>query len=358
MTGLASVLKGVQPDLRDTIKKLHREGWTPSKTSGGHIRLEHAEAAKPVFTSSTPSDFRTPFNLVRDCRSALMGTARCPDPSASLIGPEQAAEILSSHKRRKRHAGRPTIEGMPGLVAGRISESFAKNAKSPVIAVQSPEPIAATPQTEEGPMATPVTIPTEETKELTEMNMIAHPETTDAAPVSAVTIPGPTRARSVPRGTARPARTAKPAQAGKVPTAPVLPERGATPLDQEAVRIGMMIARGELTTLVITPEMVGQTLVFTQTPYLIGAPVETASAGAPQIIRRNLAFNDVILDFLRTFTGEDVPVSMISEHMVSKGHYKPKSARVGVRSRLEQLVEAGAITLSDGPGEIHARLIG
>lgn len=213
------------------------------------------------------------------------------------------------------------------------------------------------------------------------MNMISRPETETVNPVMegpASAGPAVTRTRPVrvgaPRTPGTQTRTAPLSAggqstpqrpAGKAPVVPV-PASGPAPaqvartlpLDQEAVRIGMMIALGELTALEITPEMVGQTLVFTQAPYLIGASVLASAPEAPRVIRRNVAFNDVILDFLRTFPGEDVPVSMIAEHMISRGHYKPKSARFGVRTRLEQLLEAGLIKLTDGPGEPHAQLIG
>lgn len=390
MTGLASVLRGVQPDLRDTIKRLHEEGWTPSRTNGGHIRLDHAQAAKPVFTSTTPSDFRTPFNLLRDCRSALMGTARCPDPSRPLIGPDQAAEILSAHKRKRRGSARAGVTALPGLVAARIRAEAAKKEEgagdrpvetgSPDLPpltgpVLSPEhPYGAWSEARNPPRPAETT---EQQKELTEMNMISRLETETANPVMegpASAGPAVSRTRPVragaPRTPGTQTRTAPLSAGGQSPLqrpagkAPVVPGPAPSqvvqtlPLDQEAVRIGMMIALGELTALEITPEMVGQTLVFAQAPYLIGASVLASAPEAPRVIRRNVAFNDVILDFLRTFPGEDVPVSMIAEHMISRGHYKPKSARFGVRTRLEQLLEAGLITLTKGPGEPHARLVG
>jgi len=367
MTGLASVLKGVQPDLRDTIKRLHQEGWSPSKTNGGHIRLEHADAAKPVFTSSTPSDFRTPFNLVRDCRSALMGTARCPDPSTTLIGADQAAEILSMHKRKRRLNGRHGIEKITRL--GARPDVARKENEKPRTSVKqgrivAPEVTAANGMSG---IEIPEAGPQEKQKELTEMKMIAQAEIAAATlvpEVPAAAAPAGPRAKPAPRVKAREAgsatRTPRVVGLKTAPVAAPVPVAGSILLDQEAVRIGMMIARGELTTLVITREMVGQTLVFTQAPYLVAAAAESGAAtpAAPRIIRRNLAFNDAILDFLRAFPGEAVPLSVIAEHMVSRGHYKPKSAKIGVRARLEQLVEDGSITRVDGPGEPHARLVG
>lgn len=272
------------------------------------------------------------------------------------------------HKRKRRRSGRRSVETIPALVVSRIgSEPARKEDRRRNPAVEQ-GPIVARDVTGEEQMTrieTPEAGQQEQQKELTEMNMIVEPEIATATRVPEVPAAAPTaRATPAPRvkapsvgGTTRTARAGSP-KADPV-SAPV-PVTGSVPLDQEAVRIGMMIARGELTTLTITPEMVGQTLVFTRPPYLIAALAETAEGvpAAPRIIRRNLAFNDAILDFLRGFAGEDVPLSMIAEHMVSKGHYRQRSARFGVRSRLDQLVEAGLVTLICGPGEPHARLIG
>jgi predicted RNA binding protein YcfA (HicA-like mRNA interferase family) len=362
MTGLASVLKGVQPDLRDTIKRLHREGWTPSKTSGGHIRLDHVRAAKPVFTASTPSDFRTPFNVLRDCRAALMSGAQCSEPASPPICADQAADILSAHKRKLRRGAQVRFADLPGLVAGKIRSGDAKktnitplmetgNSAATPVKTETPDPLHG-PQ--KGLTETPAH---DEKKDLTDMNMIAHSQIDTASPVAPM---------SEPTGTGAPHKEQMSGSSVPMPVAAPDPGRkgssgqtqatGIIALDQDAVRIGMMIALGELISLEITPEMVGQTLVFAQAPYLIGARIGAGQVRQPVTQRRNHAYNDTIIEFLRSFAGDDVPLSMIAEHMISKGHYKPRSARMGVKLRLEQLLEAGSITLSEGPGEPHARL--
>lgn len=351
MTGLASVLKGVQPDLRDTIKRLHKEGWTPSKTSGGHIRLDHARAVKPVFTASTPSDFRTPFNVLRDCRAALTSAAQCSDLAFPPLCADQAADILSAHKRKRRRGGRIGVTHIPGLVAGKHSAGDAKKAKETPISKKGNSAIMPAETKTEKPLNAPQNGTTEppvhdQKKDLEEMKMITAPEIQTATPVTTTLEPTGSSGHT-------PVAAPDPAQKGSASRAEAA---GIIALDQDAVRIGMMIARGELISLEITPEMVGQTLVFAQAPYLIGTRIGAGQVRQPVTQRRNRAYNDTIIEFLRSFAGDDVPLSMIAEHMISKGHYKPKSAKMGVKLRLEQLLEAGSITVSEGPGEIHARL--
>lgn len=72
MSGSHGILRGVTSrDLRDTLRTLEGEGWELSRTGGGHIKLVHEEAEKPIFSSMTPSDFRAPKNLVSECGAAL-----------------------------------------------------------------------------------------------------------------------------------------------------------------------------------------------------------------------------------------------------------------------------------------------
>lgn len=53
------------------------------------------------------------------------------------------------------------------------------------------------------------------------------------------------------------------------------------------------------------------------------------------MFRRNGSFNDAIIFLLVDLKGEDVPVSLIVDHMIEKGHYKPNSARSSTLRRLK-----------------------
>jgi predicted RNA binding protein YcfA (HicA-like mRNA interferase family) len=56
---------------RDLIRVAKREGWSVTRTGGDHLRLEHPQAARPVFTGLTPSDRRTIHNVRADMRRQL-----------------------------------------------------------------------------------------------------------------------------------------------------------------------------------------------------------------------------------------------------------------------------------------------
>ena len=56
---------------QDVLARARAAGWRVEHTRGGHLRLDHPEAAFPVFTSSSPSDWRSSRNLRAELRRAL-----------------------------------------------------------------------------------------------------------------------------------------------------------------------------------------------------------------------------------------------------------------------------------------------
>ena len=120
------------PDLRTSLFSLRDKGWTVSRTRNGHLKLSHPNARHPVFSGSTPSDFRSVRNLESQCRNAL-DMRGAPDPGAG-IGQEAAAQALRLHRAKMRKdksefrrmetafiapAARPSMSdaGLPGLRA-------------------------------------------------------------------------------------------------------------------------------------------------------------------------------------------------------------------------------------------------
>lgn len=326
-TGLHAVLKGVQPDLRETIKDLCGEGWSASKTNGGHIRLNHPQAEKPVFTSSTPSDFRTPQNLLRDCRSALLGSTRCAGGAAPALSGEEAEEVLRAHKARVRRQGRPHRPPLPVTPQKPVRrERPAPSVPGPDLAI-SLEPPPAPTQTLLEPEEEP-------------MNMMTSLEA--EAPVR----PAPTRTRTrAPR-----------AQGGQEAQTFGGLDQGSV---EFGIRLGLRIARGELTAIRITPDMVGKSLLLEPGTefqlYALSEP-EMSPATKKPAFRKNARISDAILAFLGELRGEEVPIGMIADHLVETGHYKPRSARPGVRARLELLEAEGRVRLRTGAGEPVATL--
>jgi hypothetical protein len=59
---------------RDLIREAKRAGWSVRRMGGDHLRLEHLEARGPVFTASTPSDYRA----IRHARAEMRRQLRRP----------------------------------------------------------------------------------------------------------------------------------------------------------------------------------------------------------------------------------------------------------------------------------------
>jgi predicted RNA binding protein YcfA (HicA-like mRNA interferase family) len=91
------------------IRKLSRwakaRGWKASLTNGGHVRLEHLEAAAVVVTSSTPSCCRTIRNLMAEMKRALKEVGWADPKAAPKPEPRQ--------KRPKRPKPPPKSASKP-----------------------------------------------------------------------------------------------------------------------------------------------------------------------------------------------------------------------------------------------------
>lgn len=69
-------------DHTSKLREWQRQGWNVSKTSGGHMKMTHPEAIRPVFVSSTPSDYRALLNTESLMRNALGQKQRRKPPSS------------------------------------------------------------------------------------------------------------------------------------------------------------------------------------------------------------------------------------------------------------------------------------
>lgn len=49
-------------DIEQLIKRGRAEGWTVTKTNGGHWKWTHPKLERAIFTSATPSDWRAVRN--------------------------------------------------------------------------------------------------------------------------------------------------------------------------------------------------------------------------------------------------------------------------------------------------------
>ncbi len=51
-------------DAQEVRRALIKQGFTATKTGGGHWRITHPRMSGPVFTSDTPGDRRSRHNLL------------------------------------------------------------------------------------------------------------------------------------------------------------------------------------------------------------------------------------------------------------------------------------------------------
>lgn len=61
--------------IEDVRRALLRDGFTASKTNGGHWRFEHPNMVGPVFAPSTPSDHRAVKNMMALIRRKMRATS-------------------------------------------------------------------------------------------------------------------------------------------------------------------------------------------------------------------------------------------------------------------------------------------
>lgn len=340
--------------MRDEIKALSLEGWVPSKTNGGHIKLQHPDTEIPVFCSSTPGDKKTHLYLRKDCRNALMGTTRFA-PQAAPVSEEELRNIMKSRKdadkppsaRKGRHVSPPRRDADRNRKTPELRPTPPQVATPPQITPEAPpEPVV----TQADPVLVTATPPEPKTpakslakpntqKEMRKMNMMTPLEDLG------------TEAVTPPSAEHKPALAAMKAPAHEAHDPRAI---------EYGIQLGLRLARGELTPLVITAEMVGQTLLFEKAPYLIGQALTLADPGQTVTgpsYRKNSVIDDTIMELLNLYPGQEVTLGMIAEETVTREQYKNiDSARASLRKRLERLDKEGIIIYRNKPGEPHARL--
>ena len=58
-----AVQMSASQQMKEARRDLERQGFTATKTRGGHWRFEHSDMDGPVFAADTPSDYRAIKNL-------------------------------------------------------------------------------------------------------------------------------------------------------------------------------------------------------------------------------------------------------------------------------------------------------
>jgi transcriptional regulator with XRE-family HTH domain len=92
--------KQVAETLKDAVKK----GWSVSQTSKGHHKLRHAQSDRTVFTSGTPSDFRSVLNFKAELQRALKPLDTPVETNAEIQTPK-----IQKHKPASRQESYPFV---------------------------------------------------------------------------------------------------------------------------------------------------------------------------------------------------------------------------------------------------------
>jgi len=339
------VLRGVTcADYRSTLANLQAEGWLLERTAGGHIKLTHKEASTCVFGSSTPSDHLSRKNLISQCRRAL----RSPGEKGSGDAPEKVLDEadfqdilrrkkMSRKKNRKksqRHGGAPRIES--------------RTQPAPLL-VQSEAP---------GKGATSFTVPARTSD--TAIPLTATPKG-DAAPAPKTAKPAarkPAASAATPKKIRKPKTQTKDtempemdkpdmekdAQEAVAKNVMSLPE-GVGTITTDILNMALRIANGEMQKIVVTPEMVGQTIYVESAIILSDDQPSAAPAPAQRAARHTTPFEDRILDLLAEFSPDGLELSdMVDLLMEERGFKNQNSARTSIRRRLKALIARAMIT--------------
>lgn len=91
------MLRGLNPDLRETLLSLNAQGWEVTQTRGGHLKLSHTKTRAFVFSTKTPSCRRGVDNLTAQCRRALDQQASRETSCADTTRHRPGDEFPSPH---------------------------------------------------------------------------------------------------------------------------------------------------------------------------------------------------------------------------------------------------------------------
>lgn len=242
--------------LRGAVSQLIEEGWTAEKKKSNHIRLSHPLAPRFVFTSSTPSDFRSSQNLLSECRGVLKeaSTEKKGADSSSEVSEESIMEALRESRQMKRSKRREkrknTFTPLPVISQSVTAQSATPTKEVAREAVKS--------------LATP-SAPEEAQKEkAVEVQDVLKPQIENQN--KSVEGQEPVSVKSLEKETVIIAP--KPSVPDVAPdlmveaTEVVNVGNGLETLSADVLRIAMAIASGELKQMIITQDMVGGTLLY------------------------------------------------------------------------------------------------
>jgi hypothetical protein len=359
---------------RGVLANLQDEGWRIRKTNGGHLKLTHPDAAGPVFGAFTPSDRRASLNLISDCNTAIRQQPRNEMRAESEISPKQCEDILRKNKQRRRRKDRSPFEqqtlkkpaaqpieasqffkptaatataippqAMPQFDAIPEKGSTAKKAPRPVHTVKAKSKPAAKAAQPSKPVEETVAPEEKDTTPMSTANATVQP----AAPVTNVT---PLPQKAAPQAAPAPAAT-KPA--------------GVETVSADVLALAMKIASGEMQSLEITPEMVGQTMFFDGRLIMTDGAAPVAPA---KMVAKNTATtrgasgldarDSKLLSTLKEMGPDFVTLTDLTQLVWEELDFMSfASARASIVTRLRKLAKAGHVDEGAAEGKIAFRFV-
>jgi hypothetical protein len=402
-----NVLKGVScPDHRATLIELNSEGWEIERTNGGHLRLKHKDAEKPVFSSVTTSDYRSRKNLVAECRNAIrLSRGNRTSGEAPPLSEADIQNALRKSKTIKRSQKRRVVfdKYNPASVSPDAAEAVERLQK-PVSArnAMTSIPSAALDATGAKPLTKKQAISQAEAlfakKEVEvkgadkgETPVVAGACPADLTPEtgsqpSAPEIPA-LAAQTPAEQTIKATKASKPKKRKtalkkeKTMEVKAIDTKAATPVNvnaaeaeagisnvihisDEVMELARKIVSGKYRQIDVTADMVGKTLLVDGEVLIASGAAPTASVSPAQSTAMAEAtvdavvkvgtnsVNDKVLATLREFAPESVTQKDIAELLWQDLGYKSvNSAYASISSRMTRLVRKGAVIESKKEGK-------
>jgi hypothetical protein len=346
-------LSGLPEDARKAFEELGAEGWTGEKTGGGHIKLMHPKAPKPVFAASTPSCSRSVKNTTALCRrmlrSATTMTATVEEVASDFEIPA-ALEIGRRRKDKPRHASRPEIPEIATGAAPLMEQTPEPMRKEEIDMTSASDRIETVEEDVAPAAATPLEIASRPTEERPE------PPVEERSPIQVDADAGSDRRKVKAAAPSRPART----------------ETGGGGVDRVAIdaktlELVLSVIQGSLPRIRITSDMVGQVLVWKKNRFVLVdmpgidfaedlEPQRNAAQATPESEARGrrvtahvLRRRERLIEILGTFQGDWMTVRDICAVDASPLFGSTERSReTTVRNTLKDLVEAGSVRMQEG----------
>ncbi|MFG6572097.1 hypothetical protein ACGYLO_10870 [Sulfitobacter sp. 1A13353] len=387
---VSPVLRGIScSDYRATLADLEEDGWSISKTNGGHLKLEHPKASKAIFGPCSPSDYRSRHNVVRKCNIAIGEAAReekvfGPAPKQKELSDREFTSILKSSKKMRktnRHKHVPTPSHFLTDAASPADPATPKRKLGTLALPASKQAVKASAEIASSPMQAVA----KKLNITSATNQKAPPQKNKSAPTlsndkdkdtnTMLASVSPTPAPAQPQA---PAHTSTPAPQ-PVSRKPDPRQAGSTAIPSisaDVLALAMKITSGEMMQVEVTADMVGQTLYYDGQIVLSGAVtskpakslsvVPSATAAAPAAtpapmpaaasdtshssavatrgLSQNEAITSTILEALKVLGPELVTFKELTHATLPDLPYKSfNSARSSLPLHVNRMIASGMI---------------